>query len=141
MSAIAGIWDHTGQRPGDTLSRLASSMAGAAMAGAQPAVMRNGWHDGAANIALAYLGPPPDRPFISSCGRFVLVCEGEIYNGGALIGELRAAGRAVADDTDMAAMVEGAAQWGIAAILRRANGAFAGALWDREQRALHLFRD
>lgn len=111
------------------------------MAGAQPAAMRNGWHDGAANIALAYLGPPPDRPFISSCGRFVLVCEGEIYNGGALIGELRAAGRAVADDTDMAAMVEGAAQWGIAAILRRANGAFAGALWDREQRALHLFRD
>ena len=111
------------------------------MAGPQPAAVRSSWHDGAASVALAYLGPAPDGPFISSCGRFVLVCEGEIYNSGALISELRAAGRAPADGADMAAMAEGAAQWGVAAILRRANGAFAGALWDREQRAFYLFRD
>lgn len=111
------------------------------MAGSQPVALHNRWHDSPAGLALAYEGPAPQRPFVSSCGRFVLVCEGEIYNGRALAAELRAAGRPLTDGADMAAMAEGAAQWGVVAALRRVNGAFGGALWDRQQRALHLFRD
>src|SRR5262249_53448600 len=53
---------------------------------------------------------------------------------------LRAEGRAIADP-EITVLAEGAAAWGVNEILRRVNGAFAGALWDREQRRLHLFRD
>ncbi len=140
MSAAAGVWNREGGSV-DSLLSLAASMAAGSISGPQPAALRKSWHDGGAGIALAYEGPSPGRPVVSSCGRFVLACEGEIYNAAALIKELRAAGRALADGAGMAAMAEGAAQWGVAAMLRRANGVFAGALWDGEKRALYLFRD
>lgn len=141
MSAIAGIWDRAGQRSGDSLAPLAARMVAQSTAHPLNGTLRNVSQDAPAGIALAYQGQVPDRPAVSSCGRFVLACEGEIYNSGELIGALRAAGRAIADGLGLAVMAEAAAQWGAAAMLRRANGAFAGALWDREQRTLHLFRD
>ncbi len=116
-------------------------MAAKSVAGPQTGVSHISWHDSAAGIAIAYQGAVPNRPHVSSCGRFVLACEGEIYNGSALTGDLRAAGRAVADGAHLAVMAEGAAHWGVRAMLRRANGAFAGILWDREERTLYLFRD
>jgi len=101
----------------------------------------NAWHDMAAGIAFACPGTQDKCVGVSTCGRYVLASEGEIHNAEALIVELRAAGRALADDTGMAVMAEGAAQWGVSPMLRRMNGAFAGALWDRQRRELYLFRD
>jgi asparagine synthase (glutamine-hydrolysing) len=139
MSAVAGIWSRQQQLPGDSLPRQVATMADSMTAGGRES--HNAWHDMAAGIAFACRGTQEKCLGVSTCGRFVLASEGEIYNAGALIGELRAAGRALPDGTGMAVMAEGAAQWGVSPMLRRMNGAFAGALWDRQQRELYLFRD
>jgi asparagine synthase (glutamine-hydrolysing) len=139
MSAVAGVWGRQQQLPGDSLPRQVAAMADSMVAGGRET--HNAWHDMAAGIAFACPGTQDKCVGVSTCGRYVLASEGEIHNAEALIVELRAAGRALADDTGMAVMAEGAAQWGVSPMLRRMNGAFAGALWDRQRRELYLFRD
>ena len=139
MSAVAGLWGRQQQLSGDALLRQVSAMADSMAAGERQS--HKAWHDMAAGIAFASHGTQEKCLGVSTCGRFVLASEGEIYNAEALIGELRAAGRGLADGAGMAVMAEGAAQWGVSSMLRRMNGAFAGVLWDREQRELYLFRD
>lgn len=106
------------------------------------------WTDTAAGVALIQRGgaladryPPPTSLLQSSCRRFVLACEGEVYNASALAAELRQAGRVLAGQSDLEVIVEGTAAWGIEATARRLNGAFAAAIWDCQSRSLHLLRD
>ena len=106
------------------------------------------WVDEAAGIALGHrrlsiidLSPAGAQPMLSSCGRFVLSFNGEIYNFRALRAELEAAGRHFRSQCDTEVIVEGAAQWGIEATLKRMIGMFALAIWDRQERTLYLVRD
>jgi asparagine synthase (glutamine-hydrolysing) len=106
------------------------------------------WCDASVGVALAQRQlsvrerfAPVKQPAVSSCGRYVLACEGEVYNVDELIVALRAAGRTPADACDAHVIVEAVAAWGLESALGRLNAVFVGALWDRESRALHLFRD
>jgi asparagine synthase (glutamine-hydrolysing) len=78
---------------------------------------------------------------ISSCGRFVISYNGEVYNAAELRPELEATGRRFRGHCDTEVIVEGAAVWGIETTIRRLIGMFAIALWDRRERVLHLIRD
>jgi asparagine synthase (glutamine-hydrolysing) len=106
------------------------------------------WHDPDAGIALAHRllsvadrFPPIAQPLVSSCGRYVLVCDGEIYNAEEMIPEVIATGRALSNYSDAAVLLESMAAWGPEAALRRLNTMVAGTLWDSERRELYLFRD
>jgi len=105
------------------------------------------WVDGAAGFAMTHRHLAPlaashsaPQPLVSSCGRYVLSSDGEIDNGGELIARLRNEGRQFPGATNLEAITEGAAAWGVEAVLQRIEGEIAGALWDREQRRLYLFR-
>ena len=143
MSAIAGIWDRQRHLPSDSLPGRALAMADSATAlGTAPGRPLHGaWHDVAASFAFACCGPQEKYPTVSSCGRFVLACEGEIYNAGDLARLLRNSGRALADFSPSRVFVEAAAASDIATALQRLDGGMAGALWDKERRVLHLFCD
>jgi len=78
---------------------------------------------------------------VSSCGRWVLAYNGEIYNHAELRDELRAAGRTFRGQSDTEVLVEACATWGVEATLRRLVGMFAFAAWDRGTRTLALARD
>jgi asparagine synthase (glutamine-hydrolysing) len=78
---------------------------------------------------------------LSSCGRLVLTYNGEIYNYIELRLELAAAGRVFRGQSDSEVLVEACAHWGVAATLKRLNGMFAFAVWDRQTRTLYLARD
>lgn len=78
---------------------------------------------------------------VSSCGRFVISYNGEIYNADDLRPQLRAAGRSFRGHSDTEVILEGMAVWGVEAAVRRLIGMFAMALWDRAERRLHLIRD
>jgi asparagine synthase (glutamine-hydrolysing) len=110
------------------------------------------WLDPAAGIALGHrrlsivdLSPAGHQPMESRTGRYVLAFNGEIYNFQDLRRELESAsgGGAIAwrGHSDTEVMLEAIGAWGLESALTKFTGMFALALWDREERTLHLARD
>ena len=78
---------------------------------------------------------------ISSCGRHVIVFNGEIYNFLEIKQELIALGAAFRGTSDTEILLEGIARWGVSKLVPRLNGIFAFAVWDRKDNKLTLARD
>jgi asparagine synthase (glutamine-hydrolysing) len=89
-------------------------------------------------LAIIDLSPDGAQPMQSRCGRYVVVFNGEIYNYRALRAELAEDWRGHSDTEVLLAAV---VRWGLEASLRRFNGMFAFALWDRQTASLTLARD
>jgi asparagine synthase (glutamine-hydrolysing) len=146
MCGIAGVWDRRRKSAPAAVTAVAEAMtetlrhrgpdAGAVFAddGACFAL-------GHRRLSIVDLSPAGAQPMISSCGRFVISYNGEVYNAAELRPELEAAGRRFRGHCDTEVIVEGAAVWGVEATVRRLIGMFAIALWDRRERVLYLIRD
>ena len=80
------------------------------------------------------------QPLRSSCGRFALVANGEIYNHVELRDELVAQGARFATQSDSEVILQGYAAWG-RDVLTRLEGMYAFALHDAEQDEVLLVRD
>lgn len=96
-------------------------------------------------LAIIDLSPAGHQPMVSSCGRYVLVYNGEIYNYRALRRELESEcdtpAPAFRGHSDTEVMLEAISRWGLKRSLERFNGMFAFALWDRHLGELSLARD
>ena len=106
------------------------------------------WADAESGLALAHrrlaivdLSPLGHQPMVSSCGRFVIAYNGEVYNFAEMREELKALGRSFRSHSDTEVILEGAAVWGLEATMTRLIGMFAVALWDRRDKVLQLARD
>lgn len=108
------------------------------------------WLDPAVGIAFGFrrlsiidLTPAGHQPMVSADGRHVLMMNGEIYNYSELRVEIDAArgGHAWRGHSDTEVLLEAIATWGIEGAVRRANGFFALAVWDRYRHCLSLARD
>ena len=108
------------------------------------------WVDAQAGLALGFrrlaivdLTPAGHQPMASSGGRFVMTFNGEIYNHLEMRAALKAAGAAPAwrGHSDTETLLAGFEHWGIEATLTKTVGMFAIALWDEQERTLHLTRD
>ena len=146
MCGIAGIWDRRLQRPPDVLVTIARAMADA-IAHRGPDAGTT-WIDPEADLAFGHrrlsivdLSPAGAQPMASSCGRFVLSYNGEVYNANELRPELENMGRRFRGHSDTEVIVEGIAAWGLRSTITRLIGMFALALWDRRDRVLYLVRD
>jgi asparagine synthase (glutamine-hydrolysing) len=145
MCGIAGQWGGNGhlgleasvRRMADALRHRGPDDAGV-------------WVDEATGIGLGHrrlavldLSPAGHQPMVSGSGRFVIAFNGEIYNHLELRGELEGADAAPGwrGHSDTETLLAGFEHWGIEPTLKRAVGMFALALWDRDERSLHLARD
>ena len=108
------------------------------------------WCDTAAGIALGHrrlsildLSQKGRQPMISAGERYVVAFNGEIYNHRALRLDLGKENAAPAwrGHSDTEVMLAAFDRWGVEDSLDRFNGMFAFALWDRQERTLHLARD
>ncbi|MEM8743250.1 MAG: asparagine synthase (glutamine-hydrolyzing) [Pseudomonadota bacterium] len=102
---------------------------------------RDGVALGNRRLAIIDLSPAGHQPMASSCGRYMLAYNGEVYNAAELRAELEKAGRPFRGHSDTEVIVEACAVWGAQAALRRLIGMFALALWDKQEKRLLLARD
>jgi asparagine synthase (glutamine-hydrolysing) len=102
------------------------------------------WRDGDVvlghrRLSIIDLSPESDQPFHSTDGRYAIAYNGEIYNYRALRRELEPNHTfRTASDTEV--LLAAYAAWGVACV-ERLEGMFAFALWDRQERVLHVVRD
>jgi asparagine synthase (glutamine-hydrolysing) len=78
---------------------------------------------------------------VSSCGRCVIVYNGEIFNAAELRPELEAKGRHFRGHSDTEVIVEACAEWGVEETAKRIIGMFAFAVYDKREKHLSLVRD
>ena len=91
-------------------------------------------------LAIQDLSPGGHQPMVSTCGRYLLVFNGEIYNQHALRRDLERQGHRFRSSSDTEVLLQLLIRYGRAS-LQRLRGMYAFCLWDsQEQRAL-LARD
>ncbi|WP_157899238.1 asparagine synthase (glutamine-hydrolyzing) [Luteitalea pratensis] len=103
------------------------------------------WHDAGLGFAHRRLSvidvsEAGRQPIGSEDGRIQVCYNGEIYNFAAIREELLARGHRFASATDTEVIAHAWEEWGPEAV-RRFNGMFAFAVWDRCARRLWLVRD
>ena len=99
-------------------------------------------HIGLAHRRLAIIDLSADgaQPMHSACGRYVIVCNGEIYNFQKLRAEYAAKGYVFRSRSDTEVILAAYSFHG-EACLAELHGMFAFALWDKQRRTLFLARD
>ncbi|WP_447603679.1 asparagine synthase (glutamine-hydrolyzing) [Nitrospira sp. Nam80] len=88
-------------------------------------------------LAVLDLSSRGGQPMVSQDGRYAITYNGEVYNYLELKAEL---GMAFETCTDTEVVLEAFARWGMDSV-RRLNGMFAFAIWDRAANELYLIRD
>src|SRR5205823_6580633 len=81
------------------------------------------------------------QPMRTCDGRLTLIYNGEIYNHGRLRPELESGGYHFRGHSDTEVLLAAIQAWGVRGALERANGMFAFAVWDSQERSLTLARD
>jgi len=90
-------------------------------------------------LSILDLSPAGHQPMHSYSGRYVIIFNGEIYNHLDLRKELKNHNWRGHSDTET--LLEAFEEWGIEGTLKKTNGMFAIALWDRKKKTLTLARD
>ena len=106
------------------------------------------WVDRLAGVAFGHrrlsildLSPDGHQPMHSESGRYVIVFNGEIYNFDELRLTLERIGHEFRGHSDTEVILAAMEQWGVDGALPFFNGMFAFAVWDCQDRRLHLVRD
>lgn len=146
MCGIIGFWNPSQHLSTDTIGQTVQQMSDT-LWHRGPDNSGN-WVDAEVGIALGHrrlaivdLSPEGHQPMMSTNGRYVIVFNGEIYNFVELRRQLEQLGHRFRGHSDTEVMLAAFSQWGLDAAIGRFNGMFAFALWDRQERVLHLGRD
>jgi asparagine synthase (glutamine-hydrolysing) len=139
MCGIAGFYERGGRRVrSSVLFEMTGELAHRGPDGAGAYIDRD---FAMANTRLAIVDlAAGDQPLSDDSGRYFVVQNGEIYNHVELRERLEALGHRFATHCDTEVIAQAYARWGLRA-LEEFNGAFAFALFDREERKLVLARD
>lgn len=110
------------------------------------------WLNSQCGLALAHrrlsivdLSPYGHQPMHSACGRYTIVFNGEIYNFSEIKKKLESQHASLIGTwqghSDTEVMLAAIRAWGLESALESFVGMFAFALWDSDEKILHLARD
>lgn len=146
MCGIVGSYDLTASTKDDELTRVITQMTASLRHRGPDGEAR--WSDAAAGIALGQtrlavrdLSPSGRQPMVSSCGRHVMVYNGEIYSQAELARGMGDRARTLRGHSDTELILESFAEHGVDHTIDRLIGMFAIALFDRQTGDLTLVRD
>ena len=146
MCGICGFIEPEPGAPREALERTAREMAKTLRHRGPDAL--GTWSDAAGGIALGHtrlaivdLSPAGAQPMRSASGRYALTYNGELYNFRELRAELAAEGAAFRGESDTEVLLAAIERFGVERALARADGMFAFAVWDAQERELLLARD
>jgi asparagine synthase (glutamine-hydrolysing) len=91
-------------------------------------------------LAIIDLSPAGHQPMATEDGSCIISYNGEVYNFRELRIELESLGHPFRSKTDTEVVLRGYVQWGEECV-KRFNGMFAFAIWDRNRQELFLARD
>ncbi len=91
-------------------------------------------------LSIIDLSSAGNQPMLSSDNRYILSFNGEIYNFKELRNELESKGFKFRSQTDSEVVLYAFMLWGPNCV-KKFNGMFAFAIWDRKEHILHLARD
>ncbi len=97
-------------------------------------------HLGHNRLAIQDLSSNAHQPFVSACGTYVLVFNGEVYNFQAIRRELEALGYSFVSASDTEVVLYACVEWGMGA-LEKFRGMFAFAFVNKAEEKLYLVRD
>jgi asparagine synthase (glutamine-hydrolysing) len=92
-------------------------------------------------LSIIDLSETGGQPMHSTCGRYVMVFNGEIYNFLELRKQLSSEGVEFGGHSDTRVLIEGISKWGIEKTIKKTIGMFAFAVWDKKNKSLYLCRD
>ena len=146
MSGIAGFWVSDGnvneEDIKDNIQRMTQ------MLSHRGSDDRGHWTDAEIGIGLGHqrlaildLTAQGQQPMHSAEGRYVVSLDGMVYNFAELRRELTFLGHKFQSNSIAEVMLASFSQWGLTKAVQHFDGMFAFALWDRQERVLHLGRD
>ena len=91
-------------------------------------------------LAIIDLSPAGHQPMATEEGNYIITYNGEVYNFQELRIELESLGHKFRSKTDTEVVLHAYAHWG-GECVRRFNGMFAFAIWDKTRQELFLARD
>ena len=96
---------------------------------------------GHTRLSIRDLSSLGNQPMLSSCGRYLIVYNGEIYSHVELKEELIKEGAKIKSTTDTEIILESISKFGFKKTLLKLNGMFAIAVYDKKEDKLFLARD
>lgn len=106
------------------------------------------WFDADAGIGFSHrrlsiidLSTSGHQPMVSQSGRYVIVYNGESYNFTEIRIQLENTGYSFRGHSDTEVILAAIEKWELMPTIKKLIGMFAFALWDRQERLLHLVRD
>ncbi|WP_028880843.1 asparagine synthase (glutamine-hydrolyzing) [Terasakiella pusilla] len=146
MCGIVGLWDAKQGVSEQDLKSFVDQMSDQIVARGPDA--GGAWVDGEQGVALGHrrlsiidLTEAGSQPMTSSCGRYVIVYNGEIYNSKELREDISFHKRSYRGYSDTETIVESCATIGVRKTVEKLIGMFAFALWDKQEKSLCLVRD
>jgi asparagine synthase (glutamine-hydrolysing) len=146
MCGIVGFWNAKSGQPAENLQAQISRMSDQIMTRGPDA--GGAWGDAQSGVTLGHrrlsiidLTEAGSQPMTSSCGRYVIVYNGEIYNSEELRTELAPHNRTYRGYSDTETILESCAAIGVRKTVEKLIGMFAFALWDKQEKTLSLVRD
>ena len=146
MCGIAGFLVKNRMNYGGNLSQQATHMSAAIISrGPDDSGV---WTDKAVGVALSHarlsildLSSAGHQPMESASGRYAIVFNGEIYNHNEIRYSLRDQVSYWRGHSDTETLLNAIEVWGLETTLKRCEGMFALAVWDRTKSILMLARD
>ncbi|AAO90374.1 asparagine synthase (glutamine-hydrolyzing) [Coxiella burnetii] len=146
MCGIVGFWDFRRSWKKEQYQKVAAKMADQITSRGPDSSgvwcdEKTGLAFGHRRLAVIDLSTAGHQPMLSHSGNTAIIYNGEIYNAPFIRRELENAGIYCCGHSDTEVLLEACELWGVKSAVKKMNGMFAFAYWNKLEKKLYLGRD